>query len=103
MIGGVRTDEPACDLAVALAVVSSFYDWPLPPDLAAFGEIGLTGEVRRVGGGQRRLEEARNHGFRHLVIPQGLSRELGGDKTIKVQGIGNIQELLAALKKKEGE
>ncbi len=103
VIGGVRTDEPACDLAIALAVVSSFYDWPLPPDLAAFGEIGLTGEVRRVGGGQRRLEEARNHGFRHLVIPQGLSRELVGDKTLKVQGVGNIQELLAVLKKKEGE
>lgn len=102
VIGGVRSEEPACDLAVALAVASSFYDRPLPPELAAFGEIGLTGEVRRVGGGQRRLEEARNHGFKHLVIPQGLSQEVGVDQTIKIQGVGNIQELLAILKKKEG-
>ncbi|NLY91931.1 MAG: DNA repair protein RadA [Firmicutes bacterium] len=102
VIGGVKTEEPACDLAVALAVVSSFYDLPLPADLAAFGEIGLTGEVRRVGRAQKRLEEAVKHGFRHLVIPHGLQGEIVKDKTTKVQGIGNIHELLAILAKKEG-
>ena len=73
VIGGFRTEEPACDLAVALAVASSFYDQPLPANLAAFGEIGLTGEIRRVGNAQRRVEEAVKHGFERLLIPRGFT------------------------------
>jgi len=102
VIGGVKTEEPACDLAVALAVVSSFYDLPLPADLAAFGEIGLTGEVRRVGRAQKRLEEAVKHGFQHLVIPHGLQGEIERSERMMIQGISNIHELLAILVKKEG-
>ncbi|HBK68653.1 MAG TPA: DNA repair protein RadA, partial [Firmicutes bacterium] len=94
--------EPACDLAVALAVASSFYDLPLPQNLAAFGEIGLTGEVRRVGGGQRRLEEAKNHGFHQLLLPKGLLEEVEVGTEMRVQGIDSIQEMLASLTKKEG-
>lgn len=102
VIGGVKTEEPACDLAVALAVVSSFYDLPLPADLAAFGEIGLTGEVRRVGGAQKRLEEAVKHGFRHLVIPRGLQGEIVKGEQTKIRAVSNIHELLAVVTKKEG-
>ncbi|HBG17464.1 MAG TPA: DNA repair protein RadA [Firmicutes bacterium] len=102
VIGGIRTEEPACDLAVALAVASSFYDLPLPQNLAAFGEIGLTGEVRRVGGGQRRLEEAKNHGFHQLLLPKGLLEEVEVGTEMRVQGIDSIQEMLASLTKKEG-
>ena len=102
VIGGVRTEEPSCDLAVALAVASSFYDLPLPQDLAAFGEIGLTGEVRRVGGGKRRLEEARNHGFTQLLIPKGLLGEVEAGDGMKMQGISSVQEMLAMIKKEGG-
>ena len=75
-IGGVRAEEPACDLAVALAVASSFYDRPLPHDLVAFGELGLTGEIRRVGGGTKRWEAIRRHGFTRAVVPAGCRRKL---------------------------
>ena len=101
VIGGVRTEEPACDLAVALAVASSFYDQPLPANLAAFGEIGLTGEIRRVGNAQRRLEEADKHGFGRVIMPKGLLGEIVKGKSMTIQGVGSIQELLAVLTKKE--
>jgi DNA repair protein RadA/Sms len=102
VIGGVRTEEPACDLAVALAVASSFYDLPLPADLAAFGEIGLTGEIRRVSSAQRRLEEAAKHGYQYLVMPKGLLGEVVQGKQMRIQGIDSIQQLLAILTKKKG-
>lgn len=101
VIGGFRTEEPACDLAVALAVASSFYDRPLPANLAAFGEIGLTGEIRRVSNAQRRLEEAVKHGFQRLLIPRGLVGEVAKGKQMSIQGIGSVQELLAILTEKE--
>ncbi len=68
-VGGVRTQETGADLAAVLAVHSSLRDRPLPRDLAAFGELGLSGEVRPVNGGQERLREAVKHGFRCLVLP----------------------------------
>lgn len=101
VIGGVRSDEPACDVAVALAVASSFYDRPIPANLAAFGEIGLTGEIRRVSNAQRRLEEAVKHGFQRLLIPQGLIGEVPKEKQMTIHGISSIQELLGILTKKE--
>ena len=70
VIGGVRVTEPAADLAIALAVLSSFRDEALPEKLAVFGEIGLTGEVRPVQRGQQRIQEAVKLGFRHLLIPK---------------------------------
>jgi DNA repair protein RadA/Sms len=69
VVGGVRVSETAADLPVLLAVVSSFRDRPLPGDLVAFGELGLSGELRPVPNGQERLNEAVKHGFRHAIIP----------------------------------
>jgi DNA repair protein RadA/Sms len=71
--GGVRIEEPSADLAVALAIASSRLDVPLPPDVAACGEVGLGGEVRRVGRMDARLREARRLGFRRVLLPEGLS------------------------------
>ena len=71
--GGVRIEEPSADLAVALAIASSRLDAPLPPDVAACGEVGLGGEVRRVGRMDARLREARRLGFRRVLLPEGLS------------------------------
>jgi len=69
IVGGVRVNETAADLAVLLAVLSSFRDRVLPTDMIAFGEVGLAGEIRPVPNGQERLREAAKHGFRQAIVP----------------------------------
>lgn len=71
IVGGVRVTETGADLAIVLAVLSSLRDRPLPNDLAAFGEIGLAGEIRPVPGGPERLREAAKHGFKRALVPPG--------------------------------
>jgi len=71
--GGLRISEPGADLALALALASSRLDLPLPADVAAFGEIGLGGEVRRVGRIELRLREAARLGFRRVLLPAGVA------------------------------
>lgn len=73
-VGGVRLTEPAVDLAVALAVATAAQGRPLPPSLVAFGEIGLAGELRPVGGARRRLGEAVRLGFGGAIVPVGCVR-----------------------------
>ena len=68
--GGIKLEEPAADLGLALALASSFRDAPLPPDLVAVGEVGLGGELRPVPQMDRRLEEAMRLGFRSALIPK---------------------------------
>lgn len=68
-VGGVRIHETGADLAMLLALFSSFRDKPLPARTVCFGEIGLTGEIRPVPDGEQRLREASSHGFRHVVLP----------------------------------
>ena len=70
VVGGLRVGETAADVAVALAVVSSLRELPVPQDLAVFGEIGLTGEVRPVPYGEERLLEAAKHGFKRALAPR---------------------------------
>ena len=67
--GGARIAEPAADLAVLMAIVSAFQEKPVPADVALFGEVGLTGEVRPVGQPESRAKEAFNLGFTHIVLP----------------------------------
>jgi DNA repair protein RadA/Sms len=69
VVGGLRISEPAADLAVALSIASSFQNAPLPADLVAVGEIGLSGELRAVSQLQRRLHEAAKLGFRRCIVP----------------------------------
>ena len=68
-VGGIRVDETSSDLALILAVVSSFRNKPLPMDLVCFGEVGLSGEIRPVPNGQERIREAAKHGFRKAIVP----------------------------------
>jgi DNA repair protein RadA/Sms len=75
VIGGLRINEPSADLAVALAIASSFQNLPVPADLVAVGEIGLSGELRAVGHLSRRLNEAAKLGFRRCIVP-ATHREL---------------------------
>jgi DNA repair protein RadA/Sms len=69
-VGGVEIDEPAADLAILLAIVSSLRNKPLPPKLVVFGEVGLAGEVRPVQRGQERLREAAKLGFTQALVPR---------------------------------
>ena len=69
VVGGVKVLETSADLALLLAIVSSFRDRPLPQDLVAFGEVGLSGEIRPVPSGRERLQEAAKHGFRRAIVP----------------------------------
>ncbi|MDX1657037.1 MAG: DNA repair protein RadA, partial [Candidatus Competibacteraceae bacterium] len=70
VVGGVRINETASDLAVLMAAQSSLRDRPLPNDLIAFGEVGLAGEIRPVQNGEERLREAAKHGFKRAIVPR---------------------------------
>ncbi len=74
--GGLRVSEPAADLGVALAIASSFRNAAIAPATAVFGELGLSGEVRGVSGGERRAAEAHKHGYRHVISPEN-TRDIG--------------------------
>ncbi|MBW2241000.1 MAG: DNA repair protein RadA [Deltaproteobacteria bacterium] len=89
VVGGVRVTEPAADLAVALAIASSRLDKALPPDVAACGEIGLGGEVRRVGRLDQRLREAGRLGFGRVLVPSAVAAEAPSvDGAYGVEDIG---------------
>ncbi|MAE95100.1 MAG: DNA repair protein RadA [Planctomycetota bacterium] len=89
VVGGVRVAEPAADLAVALALASSRLDRPLPQDVAACGEVGLGGEVRRVGRLDQRLREAGRLGFGRVLVPEGVAAAgPSGDGAIGVRNVG---------------
>ena len=84
VVGGVRVNETAADLASVLAILSSLRDRPLPSDWVVFGEIGLNGEVRPVTNGQERITEAAKHGFKKAIVP------IGNKPRKKVEGIGVV-------------
>jgi DNA repair protein RadA/Sms len=97
--GGVRVAEPAADLAVALALASSRLDIPLPADVAACGEVGLGGEVRRVGRMAARLREAARLGFRRVLVPDGLpsaETEVPGITPVPVATLADAVRRLSA-------
>jgi DNA repair protein RadA/Sms len=77
--GGVRITETAADLAVLLAALSSYRDRPLAADLAVFGEVGLSGEIRPVPNGPDRLREAAKHGMRRIIAPTANVPKQGVD------------------------
>jgi DNA repair protein RadA/Sms len=93
-VGGVRIAEPGADLAVTLAIVSSFRDRPLPERHVVFGEVGLAGEVRPVQRGQERLKEAAKLGFTHAIIPAGNKpkQPIAGLKVIAVERVAEAVE-----------
>jgi DNA repair protein RadA/Sms len=98
-VGGVRIGEPAADLAVSLAVVSSLTDRAIPEKVLAFGEIGLAGEVRPAPRGQDRLREAAKLGFEKAVIPKAnLPRgKIAGLEILAVERIDQAVQLLRNL------
>jgi len=96
VVGGVKVEETSADLPLILAMVSSFRDTPLPRDLIAFGEVGLSGEIRPVPSGQERLQEAVKHGFRKAIIPKANLPKQGieGMELLPVRTLAEALELL---------
>jgi DNA repair protein RadA/Sms len=93
VVGGVKVMETGADLALILAMVSSFRDRALPEDLVVFGEVGLSGEIRPVPGGQDRLKEAAKHGFKRAIVPKANVPKTG----VKGMEIIAVDKLLQAL------
>jgi DNA repair protein RadA/Sms len=98
-VGGVRIGEPAADLAVSLAVVSSLTDKPIPSKVLAFGEVGLAGEVRPAARGQERLREAAKLGFERAIVPKANlpKAKIAGLETLGVERIDQAVRLLREL------
>jgi DNA repair protein RadA/Sms len=94
VVGGLRVNEPAADLAVAVAIASSFRDVPVAADLAVVGEIGLSGELRTVSQIPRRLSEAAKLGFRRCLLPKGARWKKDASSEIEVIGVRSVAEAL---------
>ena len=101
VIGGLSLEEPAADLATALAVASSFLDRPLGTELAAIGEIGLSGEIRSVSALNQRLSEISRLGFRRCVIPANGREEPRRFPGLQLIAVKNISEAFAAVLARE--
>ena len=97
VIGGLTLDEPAADLALIVALASSFRDKPVPFDLAAIGEVGLTGELRAVHAINQRLSEVRRLGFTKCLVPARGSGRLTPPEGLQLIQVHNIREAIAAL------
>ncbi len=99
VVGGLQLDEPALDLALAASVISSYLDIALPPDLAAFGEVGLSGEVRAVSRPDRRAVEASKMGFNGLMLPASSRlEEFDPGQEMEIIEIDRITDLLGYIR-----
>ena len=95
-VGGVKIDEPAADLAILLAIVSSLRNKPLPSKMVVFGEVGLAGEVRPVQRGQERLREAAKLGFTRALIPRANAPK-GGIEGLEVIAVERVHEAVLVV------
>ena len=93
----MKISEPAADLAAILAMLSSFRNKPLPEKMVAFGEIGLSGEIRPVPRGQERLKEAEKLGFKRAIVPKAnLPKNAPKDfPNLHIYGVDNLQDAVS--------
>lgn len=94
IIGGLRLDEPAADLAVAVSLVSALRDVPFDDETIVFGEIGLSGEIRSVSRAASRISEAARLGFKRCIIPKSCLKGLPDIKGIEVIGVKTLKEAI---------
>ncbi len=97
VIGGLKIDETSVDLPTLLAVASACRDKPLPCDLAAFGEIGLTGEIRAVSAPQQRINEIKRLGFARCIAPRQNAKDISVPDGVEVLFAKNLREAIMAL------
>lgn len=95
--GGIKINEPALDLGIVMAIISSYRDLPIDEKTIVFGEVGLSGEVRAVNMAERRVAEAVKLGFTRCIMPAVSRKGLTDRKGIDVVGVKNIQDLLKYL------
>ena len=96
--GGIRVDDPAIDLAIVSALISSLEDVAIPTNVCFAGEVGLSGEIRAVNRVEQRIQEANRLGFREIYISKYNTKGLDpGRFEIKIRTVGKIQELYSAL------
>jgi DNA repair protein RadA/Sms len=96
IVGGIRVQETAADLPVLLAVLSSLRDRALAEKTVAFGEVGLSGELRPVPNGEERLKEAATHGFRRAIVPRANAPKKGAFKDLEVIAVERLAEAIEA-------
>lgn len=94
VVGGLRIDEPAADLAVALSIASSFHDQEIDRNLAVLGEVGLSGEVRAVPQVERRIAEAARQGFTRCLVPEACGHSLTFPRGMEVVAVSSLSEAL---------
>ena len=95
-------DEPAADLSLANALISSLTDTVVESSIVAFGEIGLGGELRSVSSTENRIKEAEKLGFTEVILPaQCLKKLRKEDYKIKLTGVASVSEAFSAIRKKE--
>ncbi len=94
VVGGIRVQETAADLPVLLAVLSSLRDAPLADKTIAFGEVGLSGEIRPVPNGEERLREAATHGFKRAIVPRANAPKAGSYKGLEVIAVERLADAL---------
>ena len=97
VVGGLELEEPTADLAIVLAIASSFRDRPIGEDLAAIGEVGLTGEIRSVSAVNQRLQEIARLGFKRCVIPAHCRDSIKAPEGLQILGARNIREAINAV------
>ncbi|MEE9224822.1 MAG: DNA repair protein RadA [Bacteroidota bacterium] len=97
IVGGVRIDEPAVDLGIATAIVSSLRDIPVDSQSVAVGEIGLAGEIRTIGQIEKRVLEAKKLGFKRIIVPKNNLKGLKVNTEIQVVGVDRIEKAMEEL------
>lgn len=95
--GGMRMNEPALDLAIVMALISSYKDRPVDPRMLIFGEVGLSGEVRAVSQAAQRVSEAAKLGFTSCVLPAVSMNKLKAPEGIRLIGVSNVREAIALI------
>jgi len=91
--------EPALDLSMCMAIVSSFRNRPIPDDVIAFGEVGLSGEVRSVNMPDVRISEAERLGFKTCIVPKPVADKYAGKfPKIKLIGVSSVQDAVGLLR-----
>jgi DNA repair protein RadA/Sms len=95
--GGIRVDEPAVDLGMALAIASSLRDMPVDPQSVAVGEVGLGGEIRTVNQIEKRLTEANKLGFKRLFLPKNNLKGVRTNGGIQLHEVDTVQQAIDAL------
>jgi DNA repair protein RadA/Sms len=95
--GGIKIDEPAVDMGIAVSITSSLRDIPVDSNSVAVGEIGLGGEIRTVGQIEKRVQEAAKLGFKRIIIPQNNLKSVKTQGEIEIVGVEKIEEAIKEL------